>query len=96
MVFSAGILQSCGNPQKTAPTPNKSTSDKTIRPGAEQTTEYFPLLKGKKIAVVANHTSLVGGKHLVDTLLKSGISIQKVFAPEHGFRGTADAGESIA
>ena len=96
MVFSAGILQSCGNPQKTVPTPNKSTSDKTIRPGAEQTTEYFPLLKGKKIAVVANHTSLVGGKHLVDTLLKSGISIQKVFAPEHGFRGTADAGESIA
>ncbi len=53
-------------------------------------------LRGLKIAVVANHTSLVFGKtHLVDTLLAAGISVTKVFAPEHGFRGTADAGEKV-
>jgi uncharacterized protein YbbC (DUF1343 family) len=96
MVFSTGIFQSCGNPQNVSPRLEKNDAFNTIRPGAEQTAEYFPLLRGKKIAVVANHTSLVGGKHLVDTLLKSGFAIQKVFAPEHGFRGSADAGERIA
>lgn len=96
MVFSTISLQSCGNSQNVSHNPQKNTADTIIRPGAEQTAEYFPLLRGKKIAVVANHTSLVGRTHLVDTLLKSGFSIQKVFAPEHGFRGTADAGERIA
>lgn len=56
---------------------------------------YLPLLRGKSIAVFANQTSMVGKSHLVDTLLKSGIHIKKIFAPEHGFRGEADAGEHV-
>lgn len=66
-----------------------------IIPGANQTKLYFPLLKGKNIAIVANQTSVIEKKHLVDTLISSGISIKKIFCPEHGFRGTSDAGEKI-
>lgn len=57
--------------------------------------EYVPLLEGKSVAVVANQTSMVGESHLVDALLSSGINVQKVFAPEHGFRGKADAGAHV-
>ncbi len=64
--------------------------------GAERTTEYLPLLKGKRVALLVNQTSVVGGTHLVDTLLAAGVNIQKIFAPEHGFRGSADAGEHVA
>ncbi len=67
-----------------------------ITTGANQTEKYLSLLEGKKIAVVANQTSTIGTVHLVDSLLKLGITIEKVFAPEHGFRGTADAGEKVA
>ncbi len=64
-------------------------------PGAERMEVYLPLLKGKSVAVFANPTSLVKGTHLVDTLLKCGINVVKIFGPEHGFRGTADAGEHV-
>jgi uncharacterized protein YbbC (DUF1343 family) len=67
----------------------------TIIPGAEQTELYLPLLTGKKVAVFANNTSLVGKKHLVDVLLKNHIHIVKIFVPEHGFRGNEDAGKHI-
>ena len=63
--------------------------------GAERTQVYMPMLKGKKIAVFANQTSVVKGVHLVDTLINSGIKVIKIFGPEHGFRGTADAGEHV-
>lgn len=63
--------------------------------GAERTTDYFPVLYGKKVALVVNQTSVIGETHLVDSLQTLGISIVKIFAPEHGFRGTADAGEHI-
>ena len=66
-----------------------------IQPGAERLSIYLPLLKGKNIGVFANQTSMVGNTHLVDTLLKLGISIKVIFGPEHGFRGTADAGENL-
>jgi uncharacterized protein YbbC (DUF1343 family) len=67
-----------------------------IRVGAERMEEYLHKLRGKQVAIVANQTSLVGTTHLVDTLISSGISIKCVFAPEHGFRGEAGAGEKIA
>ena len=63
--------------------------------GAENTEEYFQLLKGKKIAVVANQTAVVGGLHLVDTLKRSAFKIKCVFAPEHGFRGEAGNGDKV-
>ncbi len=66
-----------------------------IIPAAERIETYLPLLKGKAVAVFANQTSRVGSSHLVDTLLKLGVNIIKIFAPEHGFRGTADAGEHV-
>jgi uncharacterized protein YbbC (DUF1343 family) len=67
----------------------------SIQTGAEQTKQYLPLLAGKRVAVFANQTSRVGKLHLVDTLLKSGIQVIKIFGPEHGFRGKADAGELV-
>ena len=63
--------------------------------GAEQTELYIPLLSNKKIAVVANHSSTIGKTHLVDSLINLKIKIKKIFCPEHGFRGEADAGEII-
>jgi len=66
-----------------------------IRPAAERINVYLPLLKGKKVGIFANHTSIVGKTHLVDTLLSLGIKIEMIFAPEHGFRGDADAGEKV-
>lgn len=63
--------------------------------GAERTAEYFPKLQGKNVGVVANQTSMVGKRHLVDSLLKGRIKIVKVFAPEHGFRGESEAGKKI-
>ena len=65
-------------------------------PGAYATKSYLPLLKGKKVALVVNHTSVIGRTHVADSLLALGIHIQKIFAPEHGFRGDADAGAHIA
>lgn len=67
----------------------------TLLIGAENFTEYIHLLKEKKVAVVANQSSLVNGEHLVDVLLAKNIQIAKIFSPEHGFRGDADAGEKI-
>ena len=67
-----------------------------IKPGAGSTAEYVPLLKGKKIALVVNQTSVIGKTHLLDTLLALHIKVKKIFAPEHGFRGDASAGADIA
>jgi len=76
---------------------SSSTSQAATRiiPAAERLQEYLPLLKGKKVAVFANHTATVGDAHLVDLLQKNGVSIKVIFGPEHGFRGNADAGEKV-
>lgn len=67
-----------------------------ILTGADQTALYFPLIKDKYVALVVNQTSVIGTSHLVDTLLASGVKVNTIFAPEHGFRGTEDAGSTIA
>ncbi len=67
-----------------------------IKTGAEQTEKYLPLLKGKRVAVVANQTSVIGKTLLVDSLLSLQIKVVKIFGPEHGFRGTASAGAVVA
>lgn len=69
--------------------------DTSIVPGAERTAHYYSLLKGKKIGLIVNQTSRVVDSHLVDTLLSLGLSIVKIFTPEHGYKGTADAGEKV-
>jgi uncharacterized protein YbbC (DUF1343 family) len=63
--------------------------------GAERMECYLSLLQGKRVGVVTNHTGVIKGRHLVDTLLGSGVDIELVFAPEHGFRGNAGAGDHI-
>lgn len=64
--------------------------------GDEQTSEYFPILKGKRIAIFSNHTGMVGDKHLLDVLLENKFNVVAIFSPEHGFRGDADAGEHVS
>lgn len=73
----------------------QSNAQAPILPGAYQTATYFPLLKNKRVGLFTNQTAMVGNIHLIDTLQKAGIQIQKVFTPEHGLRGTADAGEKV-
>ncbi|MBU3677828.1 MAG: DUF1343 domain-containing protein, partial [Chitinophagaceae bacterium] len=68
---------------------------RTIVCGAEQSTRYFPLLKQKHVALLVNQTSRIGKTHLVDSLRQAGMQVVRIFAPEHGFRGGADAGASI-
>lgn len=64
--------------------------------GAARTDKYLPLLKGKRVALFSNHTGMIGNRHTVDIMLEEGINVVTLFSPEHGFRGTADAGESVA
>ena len=64
--------------------------------GAEQPDEYLPYLKGKRVGILANQTTINGDKHLVDFLLSKGVNVVKVFGPEHGFRGNASAGVKVA
>ncbi len=67
-----------------------------VKVGAERTSQYFPLLKNKRVAVLSNQTSTVGKEHLVDVLVKNKIKVVGIYSPEHGFRGTADAGEHVS
>ncbi len=87
------LLSGCAQPGTTQHT---ITADSKIIPAAERIDAYLPLLKNKRVAVFANNTSMVQNVHLVDTLSRLGINIKKIFAPEHGFRGTADAGEKVS
>ncbi len=78
----------------------QSQSNKVVDPkiitGAERTKMYLPYLQNKRVAIFANQTAVIGKTHLVDSLLRLHINIVKIFGPEHGFRGKADAGEHVA
>lgn len=91
-VVSAILIASCQGQKN-----NQQAVDNTQRiiPAAERVNVYLPLLKGKRIGIFANQTSMVGNSHLVDTLRKLGVDVKLIFGPEHGFRGTADAGEKV-
>jgi uncharacterized protein YbbC (DUF1343 family) len=82
--------------QITAKVSGRDLTDKDVKLGAEKTEEWLPLLKNKSVALVANHTSLIHKTHLADTLISLQVKLKKVFAPEHGFRGMADAGEKVS
>ncbi len=86
----SGIHASCAQTNRIpAPATNVIT-------GAQRTEVYLPMLKGKTVGVFANQTSMIGQTHLVDSLIRRGIKVVKIFGPEHGFRGKADAGEHVA
>ncbi len=71
-------------------------TEAAVEPGAADTAAYFPRLRGRRVALLANHTARVGREHLVDLLHRSGIRLTGIFSPEHGFRGEADAGERVS
>lgn len=77
------------------PTITDQSDTNAILPAAYRFDKYLPLIKGKSVAIFANQTTIVGNKHLIDTLKSLGVTAKKVFSPEHGFRGTADAGEKV-
>jgi uncharacterized protein YbbC (DUF1343 family) len=85
--FSFLLVLSCAN--------TKEEQLKEIVPAANRLNSYLQQLENKNIALTVNHTSMVGKRHLVDTLLDLGINISTIMSPEHGYRGTADAGELI-
>jgi uncharacterized protein YbbC (DUF1343 family) len=75
--------------------PQSDVKENNIITGADQTEKYLDYLKGKRIAILANPTTIIGKRHLVDSLFSVGINIVKVFGPEHGFRGNASAGAVV-
>lgn len=99
LVVSVIVFLSCNNTNTGSsdekPEEFVENTDTIVYPGIYDTNAYFDLLEDKNVAVVGNHTSLIGEIHLVDTLINSGINVVKVFCPEHGFRGDADAGATI-
>ena len=88
-------LLACQSQEKSSVHSDPQESDDELVLGAERLQAYLPLLENKKVALVVNHTSLVGSTHLVDTLLSRGVDVVQVFAPEHGFRGAQEAGETV-
>lgn len=105
LIGSLAIALSCGSSKPLEAKENSQkpivaeTNLKTIAPiktGADNSEKYLSILKGKKVGIVTNQTGILSDKtHLVDFLLEKKVNIQKIYAPEHGFRGTADAGELI-
>ncbi len=89
-IVSTILLLSCKNNTVKSQTVTNDTNK--IITGAERINKYLPILKNKRVALLVNQTSLVGTTHLVDTLLSLGIKIEKIFAPEHGFRGKQERG----
>ena len=85
---SAGTASLAESPESAAPN--------GVVTGAEQPGVFLPLLEGKSVALVVNHTAMSGGEHLVDFLVRNNIRVARIFAPEHGFRGEASAGEKVA
>jgi uncharacterized protein YbbC (DUF1343 family) len=102
-VLLALLLSSCGTstpsgPGKTTPeqTGVQKSKSNSLKLGIDRTAEYLPGLAGKRVGLVVNHTTLFSnGTHLADSLVALGVKVQTIFAPEHGFRGVADAGATI-
>lgn len=93
--FTAIVSICCSNNYGSKTVTNAFNVSKELKTGAEQTSKYLPYLKGKKIGIVSNQTSVIGKTHLVDSLKKLGVNIVSVFGPEHGFRGNASAGTKV-
>jgi uncharacterized protein YbbC (DUF1343 family) len=91
----AGRAQEADTPLQQPAGKTTGNRQKPIVTGAARMELYLPLLKGKRVGLFANNTSIVGQTNLVDTLVRRGIAVTIIFGPEHGFRGTADAGEKV-
>ncbi len=93
MVLLLSGLNVCGQNAKSSQRPAQKNK---IITGSEQTEKYLGLLANKRVAILANPTTIIGKKHLVDSLISRGVNIVKVFGPEHGFRGNVSAGEKVS
>ena len=93
IIIAAGLAFCSTSKQQSQSTAIKETDQ--IKTGADQTEKYLPYLIGKRVAIMANLTTIIGKTHLVDSLKKLGVNIVKVFGPEHGFRGNASAGVHV-
>ncbi len=89
------VLGACGKPQAVQVGDEPVAQNLDLHVGAERTAEYLPLLADRRVAVVTNQTGRIRTTHLVDSLRSLKVNVVKVFAPEHGFRGEADAGEQV-
>lgn len=89
------VLASCGGTE--AVTDETVAEEERIIPGAESVDEYLPLVKDKRVCILSNQTGMVTPeRHVLDTLLSLGVNVVSILSPEHGFRGTADAGELVS
>ena len=102
VLFLFAAVSTCGNSVDSTAKMNESPSEtkvvvqKSILTGADNSAAYLPLLKNKRVGIVTNQTGiLITGEHLVDFMLQKNVNVKNIYAPEHGFRGTADAGELI-
>lgn len=88
--------RSASSSEKTSDTSIVSEDTVALKVGAARTDMYLDKLKGKRIALLSNHTGMVGDEHTLDIMLKNGLNVTTIFSPEHGFRGNADAGEHVS
>ncbi len=98
LAATAGMLAGCGSGNaNNANTPAQDAAENgEVIVGAARTEKYLPLLKDKRVALFSNHTGMVGDRHTLDILLDNKVNVVCIFSPEHGFRGTADAGEHVS
>lgn len=97
-ILLVSLIGFCNSQKSTAETVNSTATvgnTNEVKPGIYQSAQYLPLLNDKKVGVVVNQTSILDDQHLVDYLLSESINVSTIFAPEHGFKGDADAGELI-
>ena len=97
LIATLAVLDSCRQPVKTStPKPrSEPVQPKAVLTGADQIDMLLPKLSGQRVAMLVNQTAVVGKRHLADTLQSRGVNLVKIFSPEHGIRGTADAGEVV-
>ena len=103
LILVASVFSACCQARAIEDKIGKETTENTpnkvealpIFPGIYNTDEYLPKLEGKRVAIVANQASTIDTMHLADMLIHEGINVVKAFCPEHGFRGTADAGQTV-
>jgi uncharacterized protein YbbC (DUF1343 family) len=101
LVLFVVLIQTSCSGNKTTQVDNNNFDKDTLAlnlllTGAEQTHLYFPLIENQKIGIVTNQTGVIGNVHIVDSLVSAGMNVEKIFAPEHGFRGDAEAGEKFS
>lgn len=95
----AATLTACPSGAKQMPEHSgdrQEVADTAVTVGAARFDEYVPLLEGRRVALFSNHTGIVDGRHTLDHLLERGVDVKCIFSPEHGFRGTADAGQHVS